>query len=138
MSNFINNSNGNGLNSNDFPLMDSQLLPLITKAENGDISAQAKLSEIFWKGQGTQKNYQKAKQYLDMLLNSSEAEENKILALGCLFNLALMEKDFGHFEAMKNGFHKVIDFMQEQIPMEDWDFTLFETMFECVYEFEEE
>ncbi len=126
-------SNNDKANSDSFYILDAELLPLIEKADNGCFDAQMDLSEAFTHGEGAKINNKLASKYGRMLFESTD---NNRLKLGILWNEAILEKEAGNYEEMVAGFHVVINFMQENMPMDEWDFSLFAQMEEFT-QFEE-
>lgn len=106
-------------------LLDAELLPFIEKAKKGCIMSQAELANAFSEGKGASMNIELAKKYHEMLFNSTNDE---IIELVSIWNIAISENRLGNYENMKDILHFAIDFMQEHIPMEEWDFSLFQIM----------
>jgi hypothetical protein len=106
-------------------LMDVSLQELIPQAEEGCVISQATLLEAFEEGKGAQKSEDLVYYFEEKLIESTSDPK---FELGVLWNRALRKKDRGDFEGMKDGFHQVINFMQNNMEMEDWDFSLFELM----------
>lgn len=118
-------------NTNDFYLMDADLLPLMKKAESGCIDSQEKLFFAFW-GNGEEpkakKNYEMAKYYLKMSyegLSDSKDLGHNIARYCILWDKVLLEGQFKGKEAMTNAFYEMIDYMREHIPLEEWDYSNF-------------
>ena len=95
------------------------------EAEHGCLQSQIALAQAFGSGIGAKKDPELAA-YYDLKIYESTDDDRVKLAV--LWNLAIREKDKGNYEAMKEKFQVVIDFMQENMPMEDWDFSLFDLM----------
>ncbi|MCB0651508.1 MAG: hypothetical protein KDC85_09560 [Saprospiraceae bacterium] len=112
------------LSDNSF-MIDSDLLPLFDKAENGCLSSQIKLAVAFCEGEGAKKNEALARKFEKLMFDTTDDYRFKLAAL---WNPAIRAHERGDLEDMKAYFHKVIDFMQENVPMEKWDFSLFEVM----------
>ena len=112
------------INSNSF-LLDTQLLKHVKEAEIGCLDSQIALAEAFGCGVGAKKDPELAAYYERKIYESTVDDRIKLAAL---WNLAIREKEKGNYEAMKEKFQVVIDFMRENMPMEDWDFSLFNFM----------
>lgn len=106
-------------------LMDSELIPLIEKAQNGCLLSQCALADAFCCGEGAKKNEELARYFEKLMFNNTD--DNRV-KLGVLWNPAIREYQRGNYDKMIEKFNIVIDFMQENIPMEKWDFSLFAIM----------
>lgn len=106
-------------------LIDTVLLPLIEQAEKGCFDSQVELIDAFTHGRGTKVDDALAAKYEAMLFENTN---DPIVKLAILWNAAIYRKQKGEYEAMKRQFQITIDFMQEHIPMEEWDFSLFAQM----------
>ena len=106
-------------------LMDSDLIPFIEKAENGCLDSQATLANAFCCGEGAKKNEELARYFEKLMFNNTD--DNRV-KLGEIWNPAIREYDRGNYDKMIEKFNIAIDFMQENIPMEKWDFSLFAIM----------
>ncbi len=115
----------NSTKSENLFMIDSDLLPLINKARDGCVNSQIDLSIAFGDGEGAKKNEKLAREFEALIFNTTD---NNNLKLAALWNPAIREGENGNFEAMIDQFHLAIDFMQENIPMENWDFELFAIM----------
>ena len=132
MTNIFNKSNNDHENNRDeLVIMDAQLLVLKEKAESGNADALADLAHAFRTGEGAGKNYSLAKKYNELLLNSLDGE-NVLGKYYVLWNLAVLEADYGNYENLKKRFYQIIDFMVNNIPMEEWNFDVFDWIKECV------
>lgn len=121
-------SNGKNINSDNLFMVDADLLPLFEKARNGCLDSQLKLVIAFNDGERAKKN-EKLTSELEKLIFKT-ADDSK-LKLAALWNPAIREFEKGNYNKMIEKFNIVIDFMQENIPMEKWDFSLFAIMEEC-------
>ena len=72
-----------------------------------------------------QKNLDKKAYYLNKIYETSSDNTHKVAAL---WDLALIEKGKGNIVEMEKKFNIVIDFMQENIPMKEWEFIHFDWM----------
>ena len=117
--------NNNKANADKLYMLDAELLPLIEKANNGCFDSQVELANAFTHGEGAKINDSLAAKYEEMIF---DATDNNLAKLAILWNIAIREKDAGEYEAMQQHFHTVINFMQENIPMKEWDFSLFAMM----------
>ena len=106
-------------------LMDSELIPLIEKAQNGCLLSQCTLADAFCCGEGAKKNEELARYFEKLMFNNTD--DNRV-KLGVLWNPAIREYQRGNYDKMIEKFNIAIDFMQENIPMEKWDFSLFAIM----------
>ncbi|WP_020534870.1 hypothetical protein [Lewinella cohaerens] len=106
-------------------ILDAELLPMIAKAENGDLEAQLILAEAFGEGKNASESPNMAAYFEQMIFNSTE---DTLVKFSILWNLAIRAKQQQDYSLMKLRFHDAIDFMQENIPMEEWDFSLFGLM----------
>ncbi len=106
-------------------ILDAELHPMIKRAENGDLEAQLILAEAFGDGKNAVKSPQVAAYFEQKIFDSTE---DTLVKLGALWNLAVRANQEDDYPLMKKRFNKVIDFMQENIPMEEWDFSLFDYM----------
>ena len=106
-------------------MMDSELLPLLEKAKNGCFESQVILADAFSHGNGAKQDENLASEYEQMIFENTQDVDIK---LGVLWNRAMKEKNARNYKVMIENFNKVIDFMQENIPMQEWDFTLFAMM----------
>ena len=112
-------------------IIDAELLPLKKKAKAGDIDALIKLSEAFRTGKKAKKNYTLSKEYAEKLFDSLD-DKYELAKYYTLWNLAVLEADYGNYENLKERFYQIIDFMQKNIPMEDWKFEIFDWIKETV------
>lgn len=106
-------------------LLDAELHPLIVKAENGDLDSQMILLEAFDEGKNAAKSPELAEYFEQKIYDSTD---DLLVKLGVLWNVAVRAGHKGDYSTMKTQFSKVIDFMQENLPMEEWDFSLFSLM----------
>ncbi len=111
--------------SNGSFLMDAELISLIDKANDGCLISQSKLAIAFCRGDGAKKNEKLALHFEKLM--SENTNDNRI-KLAALWNPAIREYERGNYQVMIEKFNIAIDFMQENIPMEKWDFSLFEIM----------
>lgn len=112
-------------------IMDADLLVLLEKAKSGDIDALIDLGHAFNDGKRAGKNYTLAKKYLEQLLDTLD-DEYELAKYYTLWNLAVLEADYGNYENLKQRFYQIIDFMVNHIPMEEWKFDVFGWIEECV------
>lgn len=112
-------------NSNELYLMDSDLIPLIEKAHNGCLRSQSKLAKAFCSGIGAKKNETLARHFEKLMFETTDDNRVKLAAL---WNPAIREYERGNYDEMIERFNMAIDFMQHNIPMEKWDFSLFVIM----------
>ena len=118
-----NNSSKNELTkSNDFFIMDAELLPLVEEAENGCLYSQMVLTDAFSTGKKAKRDLDKKEYFLKKIYATAEQNIHKLSAL---WDLALIERYRGNDDLMREKFNIAIDFMQENMPMEEWDFELF-------------
>jgi len=108
-----------------FFMLDADLLNHIKQAENGCVESLVTLVDAFGEGNGAKQDPELAAYFERKIY---ELASDNILKLSVLWNLAIRAKQQGQYETMKARFHKVIDFMQQNIPMEEWDFSLFDFM----------
>lgn len=108
-------------------IIDSKLLPLFEKAENGCLTSQVKLASVFCRGEGAKQNEKLARKYDAMLYNNTD---NPLLQLGTLFNRAVRSYERKDKEDMILYFGYTFHFMLEYIPMEEWDFSLIQRMYD--------
>ena len=108
-------------------VISADLYPLINQAENGDLEAQLTLLEAFDEGKGASKSSEVVA-YLEQKI--FDTSEDTLVKLGILWNRAIRSGHIGEYQIMKVQFNETIDFMQENIPMEEWDFSLFDLMSE--------
>ena len=106
-------------------LVDLDLFDYLIPAENGCIDSQLALIAVFEKGLGAQCSLRLQAYFEDKLFETTD--DNRV-KLGIIWNQALKAGRRGRYDEMKKGFNKAIDFMQMEMPMEDWDFELFEYM----------
>jgi hypothetical protein len=106
-------------------MLDIELMKYVEPAENGCIDSQLELIDAFESGIGTKQDSELAA-YIGRKLYKL-TDDNRV-KLGLLWNEALLERNRGNYDKMKEGFHQVINFMQKNMPMEEWDFSLFEDM----------
>lgn len=136
MKNDIEPSNDNIIPSDDFPLIDTELLSLIEKAEEGCVTSQEELYVAFSEGVKAKENYEAASYYLDLAYNTLDDlnDENHLLArYDILWNKVLLEGKFKNKKAMKQAFYEMLDFIRVNIPLENWDFSQFEFMGELIH-----
>lgn len=92
-------------------LMDANLLPLLEKAENGDLRAIFDLSHAYMFGEGVTESSLTARKYLQVLLEDFEMDINEF-EYGNLFSglghLFLMEKNY---KAANENFKKAKAFV---------------------------
>ncbi|MFK7979266.1 MAG: hypothetical protein AB8G86_04755 [Saprospiraceae bacterium] len=112
-------------------LLDIDLLPFVEKAENGCFDSQVHLLEAFTFGYGVKKNKALEEKYGKMVYENTDDDSVK---LAILWNLANRAYDYGNYEEMEIRFNEVIKFMQNNIPMDEWTFELFELMKERLEE----
>ena len=106
-------------------LVDLDLFDYFIPAEKGCIDSQLTLIEAFDKGLGAQRSSRLQAYFEDKLFETTD--DNRV-KLGITWNQALKAGRIRRYDEMKQGFNKAIDFMQMEMPMEDWDFELFEYM----------
>ena len=106
-------------------LMDSDLIPLIEKAQNGCLLSQSTLANAFCRGEGAKKNEKLARHFEKLMFETTDDDRVKLAAL---WNPAIREYERGNYSKMIEKFNIAIDFMQDNIPMEKWDFSLFAIM----------
>jgi hypothetical protein len=111
--------------SDDAILVDAELLPLFEKARNGCLDSQLKLITAFSDGTGAKKNEVLTSELEAMIFNSTD---NNRFKLAALWNPAIRESEKGNSDEMIAQFHRIIYFMQEHIPMQEWNFDLFTGM----------
>ena len=98
---------------------------IFSKAEEGDLDAQLTLLEAFDEGKNAARSAELVSYIEQKIFNSSD---DLMVKLGVLWNIAVRAGHRGDYPTMKTQFNRVIIFMQENIPMEEWDFSLFEHM----------
>jgi len=131
MKNEIKASNDNQISSNDFFVIDMDLLPLVEKAEGGCLDAQ---QELYFAFSGTREtkakeNYEMANHYLDLaykVLSQYDELGNKLAKYDILWNKVLLEEKFKTKASMQKAFYEMLDYMREHIPLKEWDYRLFE------------
>ena len=106
----------------DYFMIDAELLPLVHDANEGCLYSQMMLAHAFGQGEGAKKDRELETKYEEMIF---ETTDNNVEKVAVLWNAAMKEKDR---EKKKEKFNVVIDFMQEHLPMEEWDFELFAIM----------
>ena len=110
-------------------LMDADLLPIAREAAEGCFDSQVTIIGAFTDGEGAKPNPILARFYEEMLFKNTD---NEFIKLEILWNYAMAEKNAQNYSAMVEKFQDVIDFMQEHIPMSEWDFSLFAQMKEYI------
>lgn len=105
-------------------IINAELLPLMEKANNGCFDS---LIEVvsYLDDNPIERNLETTLHYHHLIFKNSNDLRVKLAAL---WNSAISYKDAGRYNDMEKQFHVAIDFMQENIPMEDWDFSLFYLM----------
>ena len=140
MKNDSKSSNSNKVNLDDFFIIDAELLPLVEKAEEGCLSSQQRLFEVFVDGDKAKVNYEIAVYYLDLAyktinhLNLPENEFNNKIRQNILWNKAQTLGLKGDVEATKEAFFEMIDFMRDNLPLEDWNFSQLETIINLIHQ----
>ena len=127
------------INPDDFFICDSSLLPLVEKAEEGCLASQQKLFESFADGKGTKVNLEIASYYIELAhttvnqYDDGDNEYNKLIRQDILWNrlqIAGMKEDV---EASKNAFFELLDYLRNEVPLEEWDFSRLEFIQQIIH-----
>ncbi|MCB0517383.1 MAG: hypothetical protein H6577_23685 [Lewinellaceae bacterium] len=73
--------------------------------------------------------------FLDLAYHTLSDQKDlghKLARYDILWNLVLLEGKFNGKEAMIKAFYEMLDFMRENIPLKDWDFSQFEFIGELI------
>lgn len=114
-------------------IIDSELLPLFEKAENGCFDSIVDLAIAFGEGNGAKIDYELAGKYEAMMLGQTDDNE---LKLRLLWNKAVYHRDRADYDLMEEQFKIVVAFMLKNIPVSEWNFSLFEMIEELSQETE--
>jgi len=113
--------------ANEVFLMDAKLYPLLNEAKNGCITAQGKLSDAFFLGQGADINYKLAEKYQRMIIEQCDNDFYE-LKLNMLVALGVGNRLRGNISKMEYWFREAMKYMTEEMPLEEWDFSIVEIM----------
>lgn len=111
--------------SNNFNfIINAELYPLIEKANKGCFDSLLEVATFLGEN-ALDRNLEASLYYNQLIFQNTDILNLKLAAL---WNSAISFKLAGKFQEMEHQFHVAIDFMQENIPMKDWDFELFYLM----------
>ena len=108
-------------------LIDSKLLPLFQKAEEGDIDAILKLSYAFYEGKGTKINDDLAIQYFELLFDTLPNYQYEARYY-TQYNMANIEAKRGNYDEVVLRFYNMTKLMYNDFPFEEWKFDDFKWM----------
>jgi len=119
------------LNSESSVIFDVELFPFIQDANNGDIDAIMKVAYAFMSGENAKANYDIAIRYFDLLFKSLD-ESYYMERHQIQFNIAIIEAKKGNYEELKLRFYNIIKQLYKEVPIEEWNFDVFDWMKECI------
>jgi len=88
-------------------VLNSELLPIIDQAEQGDFTAMCEACSMFADGLNNVKpNYEMAIRYAKKIMEANYENGDPIIIVEGLSNLAMIEAKFGHEDEAKENFKK--------------------------------